>query len=185
MSAVRFRADTCRRILQLAGKRKGRRYGAHNRENHSDNFAVLYRRDVFDFFQIRRAVVFCWFFVSRIYVGTNRKRPVCGCRVFGNRAVCRRVYPDVFSDDIAFERFDKSTFAVHFVFGKLREKHKLQRKFFDNNQVRFDCFHNKYPDFHALVSDFCKNIQACRVLRNKNLRIAYAIREVKYEKKNP
>lgn len=30
-----------------------------------------------------------------------------------------------------------------------------------------------------------QNIQACRVLRNKNLRIAYAIREVKYEKKNP
>ena len=119
MSAVRFRADTCRRILRLAGDRKGRRYGAHNRENHSDNFTMLYRRDVFDFFQIRRAVVFCGFFVSRIYVGTNRKRPVCGCRVFGNRAVCRRVYPDVFSDDIAFERFDKPTFTVRFVFGKL------------------------------------------------------------------
>jgi hypothetical protein len=133
VSAVRFRADTCRRILQIAGERKGRRYGAHNRENHSDNYTVLYRRDVFDFFQICRAVVFCGFFVSRIYVGTNCKRPVCGCRVFGNRSVCRRVYPDVFSDDIAFERFDKPTFAVRFVFGKLCEKHKLQRKFFDNN----------------------------------------------------
>ena len=120
MSAVCVRADTCRRILQLAGDRKGRRYGAHYRENNSDNFTVLCRRDVFDFFQIRRAVVFCGFFVSWIYVGTNRKRPLCGCRVFGNRAVCRRVYPDVFSDDIAFKRFDKPTFAVRFVFGKLR-----------------------------------------------------------------
>ena len=85
------------------------------------------------FFKYVVLLFFCGFFVSRIYVGTNRERPVCGCRVFGNRAVCRRVYPDVFSDDIAFERFDKSTFAVRFVFGKLREKHKLQRKFFDNN----------------------------------------------------